>query len=321
MAHIVRHRTVAMRWRIPEESMAEASPAFRGIYPMLYALFGADGALDRGAHAAQVKACLGAGVHGIAVGGLASECNKLSTSERVSMMEWTLADVAGAVPVSVTIAENTAAGQTEMAKASAANGAAWVVLQPPPVKSASEEELIRFFGAVADASPVPVGIQNAPEYIGIGLSNAGLIELNRRHPNVSILKAEGPALYIGRLAEESKGVFQLFNGRNGIELIDDLRAGCPGVIPGVECCDIESRVYDLWVAGRHDEAEALFKQTLPLLMYLMSTIDHLLCYGKRLAARRIGLGAVHDRTPAQAPHPFGLSTLEHWARHLGDLGS
>ena len=296
----------------------KARPA--GIYPMLYALFGQDGRLDRGAHRAQVQACVAAGVHGIAVGGLASECNKLATAERRAMMEWTLADVAGALPVSVTIAENTIDGQTEMARASADAGAAWVVLQPPPVKSATEEELIRFFGAVGDASPVPVGIQNAPEYIGIGLSNAGLIELNRRHPNVSILKAEGAALYIGRLAEDSGSAFTLFNGRNGIELIDNLRAGCRGTIPGVECCDVESRIFDLWEAGRHDEAERLFKDVLPLLMYLMSTMDHLLCYGKRLAARRIGLGDVVDRTPAHPPHPFGLATLDHWSKNLGALG-
>ena len=301
------------------ETTASFTPS--GIYPMLYALFARDGALDRSAHRAQVQTCLGAGVHGIAVGGLASECNKLSTPERRAMMEWTMQDVAGARLVSVTVTENTQSGQIEMAKAAAEAGAKWVVLQPPPVKSASEEELIRFFGAVGDAIPVPVGIQNAPEYLGIGLSNAGLIELNRRHPNISILKAEGSALYIGQLMEDAAGAFTVFNGRNGIELIDNLRAGCKGTIPGVECCDIESRVFDLWEAGAHAEAEALFKDILPLLMYLMSTIDHLLCYGKRLAARRIGLSEVFDRTPAQAPVPFGLATLDHWSNALGDLGA
>ena len=53
----------------------------------------------------------------------------------------------------------------------------------------------------------------------------------------------------------------------------------------------------------------------------MSTIDHLLCYGKRLAARRIGLGPVHDRGPAQTPHPAGIRTLEHWSRGLGRLAT
>ena len=38
-----------------------------------------------------------------------------------------------------------------------------------------------------------------------------------------------------------------------------------------------------------------------------------LCYGKRLAARRLGLGAVHDRAPAMRPTPLGLANLERHA--------
>lgn len=290
-----------------------------GIYPMLYALFGADGKLDESAHEAQIEACLRAGVHGLAVGGLASECNKLTVAERRRHVEWTLAMTDGRCPVSVTLSDNTVEGQIEGVRHAADLGAAWVVLQPPPVKTASEAALIGFFGAVADASPVPVGIQNAPEFIGIGLSNAGLIELNRRHPNVSILKAEGPALYIGKLAEDAAGRFALLNGRNGMTLIDDLRAGCTGCIPGVECCDVERRIFELWQAGSHAEAETLFREILPLLHFLMTGIDHLLCYGKRLAARRIGLKEVHDRGPAEAPHPFGMKVLEAWSKELGAL--
>ena len=54
----------------------------------------------------------------------------------------------------------------------------------------TEDELIDFFGEVADASPVPVAIQNAPQYIGVGLTSHGLDRLNRHHPNVQLLKAE-----------------------------------------------------------------------------------------------------------------------------------
>ena len=56
---------------------------------------GADGKLDKGAHEAQVEACIRAGVHGLAVGGLASECNKLTVAERRQHVEWTLEMAAG----------------------------------------------------------------------------------------------------------------------------------------------------------------------------------------------------------------------------------
>ncbi len=293
---------------------------FHGIYPMLYAFFNADGALDRGAVAAQVDGCIRGGVHGLAVGGLATECSKLSNAEKRELCVWVLEEAAGRVPVSVTISEASTDAQIEMAMLAAEKGAQWVVLQPPPVKEISEEDLIVFFGKVADASPGPVGIQNAPQFIGIGLSNGGLIELNKRHPNVSILKAEGDAMYSSALAQEASGAFDLFNGRNGVDLIDTLHAGFAGVIPSPDATDVQARVYDLVRAGQQEEAEREFKEIAPLLGFLMLSIDHLLCYGKRLTARRLGLGDLYDRAPADAPTAYGLETLERWSRQLGPMG-
>ncbi len=292
---------------------------FHGIYPMLYAFFDRDGELDRGAMRAQVQGALAQGVHGIAVGGLATETNKLSTEERRSLMQWATEDIAGQVPLSITIAESNVAGQTAMAKLAGELGAAWVVLQPPPVRGASEAELINFYGAVADQSTLPVGIQNAPEYIGIGVSNQGFAELNRRHPNVSILKAEGPATYIDALARETGRAFTLFNGRNGMELVDSLRAGCHGMIPGVDACDRQVAIYEAMMQGEDEAADRAFAEILPLLSFLMLSIDHLLCYGKRLTARRLGFDTVHDRAPAQQPTDFGLEVMARWSRELGNF--
>ncbi len=290
---------------------------FHGIYPMLYAFFDRQGELDRAAMRAQVTGALAQGVHGIAVGGLATETNKLSTAERRSLMQWAAEDADGQVPLSITIAESSVAGQTAMAKLAGELGAAWVVLQPPPVRGASEAGLIRFYGAVADAAPLPVGIQNAPEYIGIGVSNAGFASLNRQHPNISILKAEGPATYIAGLREDTKDVFTLFNGRNGMEIVDSLRAGCHGLIPGVDACDRQVAIYNAMMAGDEAGADHAFAEILPLLSFLMGSIDHLLCYGKRLTARRLGLGEVFDRVPAQQPTPFGLAVMARWSKDLG----
>ena len=296
-----------------------SSHRFHGIYPMLYAFFRADNSLDREAHRRQVLACVAAGAHGLAVGGLASECNKLSSGEKRTLVEWTLEDAAGRLPVSVTVSGNTLAGQKEAIAHARDSGAAWAVMQPPPVRGASVEALVDFFAGVAGASDLPLGIQNAPEYIGVGLDNPAIAELARRASNVVILKAEGPAPYISRLMSEIGDGFAVFNGRNGVELIDNLRSGCAGTIPGVECCDLQSKVYDLWRAGEIESATDQFREVLPLLSFLMLTIDHLLCYGKRLAARRLGLDEVHDRGPALAPRAEDLETLAFWSQNLGPL--
>src|SRR6516165_8247843 len=131
---------------------------FFGVYPMVYALFDAKGSLAREPMRRQIRAMLKHKVHGIGVLGLASEVNKLSTAERRQLMEWVAEDVDGKVPLTVTIAEASVSGQIEFVKAATAVGAKWAILQPPPVKHVPESQLIKFFGAVADASPIPIAI-------------------------------------------------------------------------------------------------------------------------------------------------------------------
>ena len=171
-----------------------------------------------------------------------------------------------------------------MAEVAAAHGAEWLALQLPPVKAASDDDLIAFFGTVADAVSLPVGIQNAPEYIGIGLSE-GLVELHRR-THVTLVKAEGDAIACGRLARATDGAMTLFNGRNGIELIDSLAAGFDAD-PEPRRRRRSGADYDHFRAGEREAAMAMFKDILPLLSFLMISVDHLLCYGKRLTAARL----------------------------------
>jgi 2-keto-3-deoxy-L-arabinonate dehydratase len=112
----------------------------------------------------------------------------------------------------------------------------------------------------------------------------------------------------------------VFNGRNGIELIDNLRLGCAGTIPGVECCDIQVRIYNEWQAGNHERAIALFKEVHPLLSYLMLSVDTLLCYGKRLAARRIGILDYLERGSGLTATKEGMETLAFWSKNLESFG-
>jgi 4-hydroxy-tetrahydrodipicolinate synthase len=290
-----------------------------GIYPMLYGLFDAGGAVDRTAMVKQVEAVVLSGAHGLAILGLATEVGKLDTSERRAVLDCVAQAVNGRLPFAVTIAEPSVAGQVAFGRAAADVGAQWLVLQPPPGGGATEGDLLRFFGAVADGVSLPVAIQNAPDYLGVGLSNQGLATLRRQHGNLSLLKAEGPATYLRQLIEDTDGAFRIFNGRAGIELTESLRAGCVGLIPGAETADAQAAIYDLMVAGDEAEAERRFRELLPLLLFLMESIRHLVCYGKRLAAWRMDLGEIHDRAPAGTPSTYGLDLLERLSADLGDM--
>jgi 4-hydroxy-tetrahydrodipicolinate synthase len=237
-------------------------------------------------------------------------------------MEWVAEDVGGKSPLAVTVAETSVGGQIEFVKAAAAVGAKWAILQPPLVKHVPESELVRFFGAVADASPIPIAIQNAPEYLGIGLTHAGIRALHRAHPNFAIVKLEATAIAVARLLEEVEGEVDVFNGRDGIEMLDSMRAGAVGIIPGGEAFDVLARAFDHMAAGTEQgvaEAERLYAKVLPLLIMLMESMDTFLVYGKPVLGHRLGIAETKPRLPSTPPTSFGLAAAKRYAEMLGKL--
>jgi 2-keto-3-deoxy-L-arabinonate dehydratase len=299
------------------------SQDFHGIYPMIYTFFDPAGRIDRQALKRQLDACVAGGVHGIAILGIVTEFNKLDVNERRQLVEWTAEDLAGRVPLAVTINELSVHGQIEMAKAAADARADWIILQPPPIKNVPESELVDFLGRVADASTLPVAIQNNPMNLDVWLSNAGLKTLNRNHPNITLLKGEGPIEYVRRMMDETNGVFRVFNGRGGLELPSSIRLGCAGLIPAPDCADVMARIFDLMTDGdtaKIEEAERLHAGILPLLTYIMASPEHMLCYGKRMFAQRIGLRDMHPRHPCVMPSAFGLDVIRRYGAILPELG-
>lgn len=287
-----------------------------GIYPMLYTFFDAAGGVDHAMLRRQVEAAIGCKVHGLAWGGLASEANKLSPEEKQAATTTVLEQADGRLPVTITLSAPTAQGQRAAAAHARGLGAAWLVLQPPHVARLDEGALIDHYALIADAVEGPLGIQNAPEFIPVSLSHAGIARLLERTGNVTVLKAEGSPIHIAELMERVGERAMVFNGRNGLDLVDDLRLGCKGCIPGLECADLQAAIYERWVAGDRDGAIATYRTALPLLRQLMAGIDVLLCYGKRLAAARFELGPVHDRLPGVLPSPAGIATVDFWAGAL-----
>lgn len=297
------------------------STPFRGIYPILYAFFGPDGRLDEAAMRRQVRCCLAGGAHGLAVLGLATEVNKLSPAEKRDVVRWSAEEIAGRVPLAVTVAEATAGEAAQFVLDAQALGADWCILQPPPVRGLPEAEYVAWYGLVADLvarqGDIPLGIQNAAAYIGVGLSPGGVAALAKRHPNVKLIKAEDSAVDVQRLIEATEGRLTVFNGRAGLELPDCLRAGCAGMIPAPECADVQARIFDLMAAGEEAEAEAAYRRVAPMIAFAMQGVAMFLCYGKRMTGWRMRLPEAIERPPALAPTPFGLACARRFAESLG----
>lgn len=291
---------------------------YQGIYPILYAFFDASGQLDEAAMRRQIAACVASRVHGIAALGLATEVNKLSAAQKRQIIDWLAAGAGGKKPIAITISGASVDEQVELAAFAQARGAQWLILQPPPQRGEPEQYYFDFFAEVMARTGLPCAIQNAPEYLGVGLSPESIARLAQLRPNFTLLKGEGPAVHMREVLARNPGM-RVFNGRGGLELIDNLRAGCAGMVIGVESCDWQARIYDAYLAGDEAQAGSLYRDILPGIVFMMQSIDHLVCYGKRMAARRLGLGAVHDRAPALAASSFGVACADRFAAVLGPL--
>jgi 2-keto-3-deoxy-L-arabinonate dehydratase len=284
-----------------------------GTYPMLYAFFDSGGALSRDAFVRQIEASVAAGVAGVACLGLGTEVAKLGLAERRQVVGWVVDQVAGRVPVAVTVAGGNIPDMIDEARHAEDAGASWLILQPPR-PPASGADLVAFFATVAAATRLPCAIQNAPEFLGIGLTVAELLDLNRRQPNVVLVKAEASAVAVGRMIGALDGRMAVFNGRAGLELTDNFRAGVAGMIPGVETIDLQVAIERAMRAGDEAQAEALYRDLLPTLVFAMQGVAAFVCYGKLICAHRLGIDPGTRRLPAEDPTEQGLA----WARRLAD---
>lgn len=300
---------------------ADTHSSAQGIWPILYAYFDARNQLDRHALQTQIDATIAAGAPSIAIMGLATEVNRLSLEEKHQFIDWTSEHIAARVPLAVTITGDTVDAQVALAEYAVERGASWLILQPPSMRDQPESFYFDFFAAVMERTRVPAGIQNAPEYLGVGLSAESIVALASRCPNFRLLKGEGPATTIERTVEKLRSLghaLPVFNGRGGQELIDNLRAGCAGLIVAPDTFDRQVAIQQAFANGREQEAEALYAQTLPAIVFVMQSLDALTCYGKRIAAWRMGFDVQHDR--GLAPTAFGLECARRFAAQLGRYG-
>ena len=110
------------------------------------------------------------------------------------------------------------------------------------------------------ATSLPVAIQNAPAYMGRGLTADEIRDLVTQHPNVKLLKGEGSVVDIKAVIEATEGRIPVLNGRGGLELTDNFRAGCAGMILAPDTIDKQVAIWRALRAGREAEAERSTKR-------------------------------------------------------------
>jgi 2-keto-3-deoxy-L-arabinonate dehydratase len=295
---------------------------FHGLYPVLYAYHDKAGKIDRDAMQKQVEHVIACGAHGIMVLGLITEVQKHTTQERLDIVDMVSGFLQKRLPLMVTIGEQTKEAQTAFAKQACQAGADLIILQPPNQLEGGEQALMRFFGHSIDALSCPVGIQHNPFNLALNLSLDHLVALAKNHPNLSMIKAEGTAVETQALIERTGNQLASFCGHGGIEFYSNLEAGITGLIPAPDVLAAQVRLYELYRQGdaaSRAKALELHNALLPIIVFMIRTINQALCYGKRFYARQCGIEILSEKEPYQKPTPFGLSESDRLFKALQDI--
>jgi len=175
---------------------------------------------------------LNGGVHGIFLLGSTGEGPSLTDGIRKAVIRESIRVVSGRVPVFVNVSSPSFLEACRMAEYAAREGAGYVVLSPPYYYDMNTPELLGYYHSVADASPLPLVIYNAPRYTGIPLEPSLVGELMRHENIVGIKDSSGEMDYVRELLHRRAGItFPILIGPETM-LGSCLLLGCDGGVCG-----------------------------------------------------------------------------------------
>lgn len=167
--------------------MTTRKPIVRGIVPPMITPMKDNNTLDAEGARRLVEHMIAGGVHGIFILGTTGEAQSLSYPLRYELTDLVCTQVAGRVPVLVGITDTSLEESLRLARKAADCGAAAVVSAPPYYFAPSQQELIEYYTALADALPLPLFLYNMPSHVKVFLEPATVKTL-AEHPNIVGLK-------------------------------------------------------------------------------------------------------------------------------------
>lgn len=231
-----------------------------GIFPALTTPFGQDGEVAIDSLKANLARYNQTGIAGYVVLGSTGESVMLSGAEGEALLAAAKEAAApGKTLIAGTGAESTAATIEKTKRAAAMGYRLALVKTPYYYKPAYKAEAyIRHYRTVADASPIPILLYSVPVFTGVSLETPEIVTL-ASHPNIAGMKdSSGVIQRIVEVVGQAPKTFQMLTGAAGV-LHPALTSGARGAILALAAALPEACValFDLWRAGRPDEARAL----------------------------------------------------------------
>lgn len=283
----------------------------QGVLPILPTPFTEQGVVDEVSFRNVIDAAIADGVQGLAMFGLASEYHKLSDAEKVRLTQVLIEHTAKRVPVIISITHHS----LEIARYEAAEamrlGADALMVMPPFFMAPHAAAVQNHIATLAAETRAPIIVQYAPIQTGASLTAESFAALHAQHSNVSHVKVDlipsGPMIH--QLQSLTKGRMKSIVGYMGLYLPQDVKSGAVGVMPTVSVSRIFVQLFQL-LQTQPEEGRQLHARILPLLSFMMQSVEMLVAIEKVILKHRGLLTSTYCRSPRW--------TLD--ASHLDELG-
>lgn len=271
--------------------------------------FDADLKVDHTAVRKIVEHLLKNGTDTIVVCGTTGESPTLDDAEKKELLKTVVAANGGKAKIIMGTGSNDTAKSVKATKEAESAGADGALVVAPYYNKPSQDGMLAHFGAIADATTLPLVIYNIPGRTGVNIASETLVELARRHDNVHAVKdSTGGVEQAAEIAGQARESFRIYSGDDYL-LLPFLSVGACGIVSvashlvGTQIKQLVSAYFD----GNHDEARRLHYQYLPLFKGLF-TAPNPTCV--KYAMSKLGLCQPTLRLPLVPLNPAQREALD-----------
>ncbi len=230
--------------------MTSFQQRLHGVMPALLTPLTSAFDVDAPAMRRLVRRVVDAGCHGVVVMGTTGEFASIDDDQRALATRTAADEANGAVPVITACGQPNVRRVHEQAAQAADQGADGLLVNPPFYFPMSNDEVVRYFAGVVDASPVPVLLYNIPGMTKVSVNAATLVRL--RDVGVQGTKdSSGDAQNLLAYLHAMRGdAFRVIVGGDG-QLVHALLSGACGTTgpaPNV-APQLVTAIYEAWRAG------------------------------------------------------------------------
>jgi len=290
-----------------------------GIVTALLTPFRDDGArVDEAVLRELVTGAISGGVSGLAVCGSTGEFASLDVEERKRVVEIVIDAAAGRVPVICNTGSTRLAEVLDLSRHAESAGVSAIMAVQPYYEPMQADEVFDYFRSISSAVNIPVVIYNIPSCSGTNIVPALASRMSRALWNIRYIKDSSGdfAQLLTLICRYSDDITTLI-GWDTLTF-SALALGCKGAILGAANIVPEPcvKLYELVRAGRHEEAQGLWRRLYPLIEFLGSAGY---IASVKAGARLRGFAVGDPRPPYRPLSPQQEEKLRHLLIDAGAL--